>query len=176
MAVDLPESVKEKIADIQKQIDTESARVVFVKPEHLHVTIRFLGEVAEFKVGRICRNLENVRVKRFSTKFTNFGFFPDRRYIRVFWMGLSNDSWYQLSSEIEEQLTLLGFSADKGFTPHLTIARIKFVRRRKRFLESCEKIKTPKAQFDVSSFKLKKSELTPLGPVYNDIAVYPLSE
>lgn len=176
MAVELPESIKADLVNVQKQMDTKSAKLVFVRPEHMHVTLRFLGEVSEFQTGKLCSTLEQVNVRRFPTGFTGFGFFPDRNYLRVFWIGLSGSQWYDLANEIEKNLSQLGFRTDERFTPHLTVARIKFVQNRTAFLESVDRIKPPKAEFEVCSFKLKNSVLTPEGPVYTDIAAYPLSD
>ena len=64
------------------------------------------------------------------------------------------------------------FKPEERFMGHLTIARVKYVKDKKGFVEHVENIKAKPIEFDCSEFKLKKSDLKPLGPVYSDIEVY----
>ena len=92
--------------------------------------------------------------------------------MKVVWVGVEpENSIVALQQKIEKSLAGL-FEQDTRFTSHLTLARVKFVKDKKMFIENLKKLAAEKKEFLVSSFKLIKSTLTPKGPVYETIAEF----
>jgi 2'-5' RNA ligase len=93
----------------------------------------------------------------------------------VVWIGLEPEKEVlQLQQQIEE---LLGreFGKEKSFKAHLTLARVKFVDDKAKFLQQLKEIKTERLTFVVERFVLKESILSPNGPIYKDLAVFPVN-
>lgn len=169
VALDFDE-LKDYFVNIQNQIDKELAKVGF--PRSFHLTLKFLGEVAEDKVSAIKEELKKIKFEPFSISLDKIGFFPSENYIRVVWIGLKPlDKINELQQKIDNSLISI-FTKDKRFHPHLTICRVKFVKDKPKFIENLKKIEIEEKKIDVSKFKLIKSILTREGPVYEDLGVF----
>ena len=129
VAIDLPSNIKEKLANIQAKLKEANAGVRFVSPEGIHLTLKFLGEVAEDRVGKVIEALaENVpRISPFNLKVEGLGAFPSISRPRVVWAGVkAPDELLTLAEEIEKAMVKLGFpKEERDFSPHLTLCRIK---------------------------------------------------
>ena len=129
VAIDLPSNIKEKLANIQARLKEANAGVRFVSPEGIHLTLKFLGEVAEDRVGKVIEALaENVpRISPFNLKVEGLGAFPSISRPRVVWAGVkAPDELLTLAEEIEKAMVKLGFpKEERDFSPHLTLCRIK---------------------------------------------------
>ena len=172
IAVDLPQEVKDELASAQKQLSAAAAKMI---PAHeFHLTLKFLGEITPAKVDSVKNCLSNVRLKSFIAIVAGIGAFPNESYARVVWAGVEpEDDFVQLQNAIDDSLEK-EFKRDKGFKPHLTLARVKFVSDKKQFIQQLRQIKLKEVKFPVESFKLKKSTLSDHGAVYEDLAVYDL--
>lgn len=167
IAIELPEEMKQYLKGVQKQLG--NAKLTLVKDFHL--TLKFLGEVSEDKVGEIRPLLRDIKFKSFKTRLTNVGVFPNEKYVRVVWVGLEDDNIKIIQKDIDNKLQKL-FPREKSFSAHLTLARVKFVDNKEKFIDSIKKINVDKKEFEVSEFKLKKSTLTKQGPIYEDLEVF----
>jgi len=129
VAIDLPSNIKKKLANIQARLKEANAGVRFVSPEGIHLTLKFLGEVAEDRVGKVIEALaENVpRISPFNLKVEGLGAFPSISRPRVVWAGVkAPDELLTLAEEIEKAMVKLGFpKEERDFSPHLTLCRIK---------------------------------------------------
>jgi len=167
IAFDISEEAKKELEMLQSNIKKSSennAKLSFVK--EFHLTMKFLGDVNENKVEEIKERLQKVRFDKFTAVFDDAGIFPSESYIRVVWIGLSpEDKITLLQQKIEESLKGM-FPKDNRFLPHLTLARVKFVKDKKAFIESIKKLKPEKISFEVNSFKLIQSTLTKEKPIY----------
>lgn len=174
VAVDLPHEMREPIGRLQGRIATDGLRLV--RPELVHVTLKFLGDVPEARIEEIVRALRTVRAEPFQARVRGMGAFPGRT-IRVVWLGLEGD-FEQLYERIEEALSPLGFEREvRGFSPHVTLGRVgrpgprtnRLLAERIAALSEIEL-----GSFTVSSFSLKRSTLTSGGPVYEELAIFHL--
>ena len=151
-----------------------------VKSSQLHLTLKFLGEVPEKRIQLIKDAIKEIKIPPFTLSLHGIGCFPNIKYIRVVWIGITEgkESLKHLAKMVEKELIPLGFAKDKReFSPHLTLARIKS-------LGSADKNKLIKMiqhskekEFGVQKiekFILKKSTLTPTGPIYEDLFEVPL--
>lgn len=169
VAFDVPESFNEYFHLIQKDLK-DFGKLTLV--QEFHVTLKFLGDVEEGKIERIKKVLGTIRFTAIKTKLTRIGLFPNENYVRVVWIGLSNEQEIiDLQKQIDFCLAKF-FGNERDFQPHVTLARVKFVHDKKGLAEAINKIKIEPMEFEIKSFKLKKSTLTPQGPIYEDIEEY----
>jgi len=165
ISIEFPEEIKKEISKIQNQLpEFKGKKTEF---ENLHLTLKFLGEVDEGKIEKIKQELSEIKTKQFDSEINSIGIFSDR----IIWLGIKNCD--ELQKEIDERLEDL-FEKEKRFMGHLTIARVKSARDKKKFREDVKKIKVPKIKFVVKNFNLEESVLTEEKPIYEDIEVYNL--
>ncbi len=142
-----------------------------VESRNFHFTLEFLGEVSEDVSQKIIQTLRKIEFSSFSVNLRGIGTFPKPKFPRVIWIGTDNDGrnmLVQLSKKVEKVLEPLGFFSDKPFKPHITVFRIK-----KKVGDITKELNNQKIiDFgiqEVTSIKLKKSELTSNGPIYSDL-------
>ena len=174
VAVDLPGEMLDAIGSLQSQIATEGLRLV--RPELVHVTIKFLGDVPETKVGRVKEALSKVVMAPFPAHVAGMGTFPGRD-VRVVWLGLEGD-FDELYEKVESALGPVGFQREaRGFSPHVTLGRVgrpgpETNRELRPKIASLRAVDL--GRFSVERFDLKKSTLTRGGPIYEDLAGFSL--
>ena len=174
VAVELPSLMREEIGRLQSRIATKGLRLV--RPELVHVTIKFLGDVPPENVGLVAEALGRVKAAPFPAQVRGMGAFPGKT-VRVVWLGLTGN-FKELYENVEQVLEPLGFVPEaRGFSPHVTLGRA--ARPSPEMNRQLgEKIADFSAQdlgsFNVDRFHLKKSTLTAGGPIYEDLAVFPL--
>lgn len=169
VAIELSNDVViESIKNQQNKLDLK-AKPVAVK--NLHFTLQFLGEVSEEIVEKISSELKKIEFPNFDLTLKGIGAFPNLKNPRVIWVGtdkVGGDCLVELSKKVGSVLEPFGLIPDKPFKPHITIFRIKkreeSIRRK---LEGRKGIGFGIQK--VSSIKLKKSQLTPEGPIYFDL-------
>ena len=170
VAVTPPAEIRDRLLNTYSDI----ARARWVKKEHLHVTMRFIGEVEEEVAGVVREALCNISSPAIEIKVEGVGTFG--RPARTLWCSLApRDALSPLADAIERAVVGAGLpAADRPFEPHLTLARFKnsppvLVRR---YLEDNEKLETP--VFSISEFTLYQSKLSSAGPEYSVMQSYPL--
>jgi len=172
MFVAIEVSDKDVLNSIHK-IQTElNIKAKPVELHNMHFTVQFLGEVSEEMIGKISDALNSIEFSAFSISFASVGVFPKPNFPRVIWIGVTDgvNELEKLAEMIRSKLSDIGFSPDKKFKPHVTIFRIK---------NKIEDLSSKLEKFSSCSFgkqliseiKLKKSELTPNGPIYTDLLV-----
>ncbi|MDH7597254.1 MAG: RNA 2',3'-cyclic phosphodiesterase [Methanothrix sp.] len=169
VAVDLPEEIKRGVPAIQQAIAMDGLKLV--DPELVHITLKFLGEVPEGRVAEIREALARVRFSPFQARITGVGAFPGRS-IRVIWLGATG-SFEELARAVDTALEPFGFERDKKFSAHATLARVKDPSLSRLLSDRISGISDiDLGEFTVDRFVLKKSTLTPRGPIYEDIAEF----
>jgi len=174
VAVELPRPMREEIGRLQSRIATDGLRLV--KAELVHVTIKFLGEVPQEKVGAVTEALGRVKAAPFPVRVLGMGAFPGRT-VRVVWLGLTGN-FQELYQNVEQALRPLGFPPEaRGFSPHVTLGRVARPdeEMNRRLGERIADFSSSDlGSFTVDRFYLKKSTLTRGGPIYEDLAGFPL--
>jgi 2'-5' RNA ligase len=164
IAFEIPEDISNSLSALQERIKLDGKAT---KPKSFHLTLKFLGEVDEEKLSILIEELSKVQFNSFETSLSDIGAFPDMNRPRVVWVGLEpQNTINELQKQIDSATQKLGFDPDNRFHPHLTLARIKFVKNKKEFKDMIENLKPPQGSFTLNSFKLIKSTLTPQGPEY----------
>jgi len=180
IAVDLENiEVKKEISNIQQSISKSGADLKLVSPENLHFTLRFLGEITEKEFEMIRELLKKIEFPSFKISYKGLGIFPNERRISVIWIGVDQgrEELIKITEEIGDKLLTLNFRPDKKFLPHLTISRVRSGRNKEELIRSLEPHMQDELGDDiVSSIRIKKSDLTPKGPVYTDMFTLPLKK
>lgn len=170
VAVDLPVELHEKIAEIQLKFN--EFKFKFVNPELVHITMKFLGEIPENEIPDISKALDNVKCEPFSSHVKGIGVFPKPKFAKVIWLGCDGN-FDVLYEQIEKSLSSFELEPTlHRFSAHATLARVKYLPKKKKadFLKLLDELKDFEIGYmDVKSIKLKKSTLTPNGPIYEDL-------
>jgi len=172
LGIDLPLTVKKALGDTQVRFKALKLHASWVKPENIHLTLKFLGDVSPQQISLVKEELLQALepVFPFQASLGPTGVFPNINRPRTLWVGLEDPEGRlsDLHQRVEETLQNLGFPGEKRpFSPHLTLARIKSPKNKGLLRDSLESLpKPPLLKFDISSVKLYKSELTPKGSIY----------
>jgi 2'-5' RNA ligase len=166
ISIDLPKLIQKELKKIQDLLPGFTGKKT--EPENLHLTLKFLGEIDGERIIEIKKRLKEIEFKSFECTIDSLGVFSKKR-IRIVWVHLSNCN--KLQRAVDEKLTGL-FEKEHRFMSHVTIARVKSIKHKNYFLGELKKVKIPLLKFKVNSFKLKKSTLTPEGPVYEILKEY----
>jgi 2'-5' RNA ligase len=167
------ETVLKKLTAVQAQLERTGADLKVVQPKNIHITLRFLGNVTSGTVEQIYEGMKRVQFVPFDVKICGVGAFPDVRYPRVVWAGITEgaDKLRGIFSQLEPHLRSLGFAPDpKGFSPHLTIARVRSARNKAELAKFInENVVYEFGAVRAACLRLKRSDLTPKGPIYTTL-------
>jgi 2'-5' RNA ligase len=166
-------AILQKFAEVQESLLKTGADLKSVEPQNIHITMRFLGDIQATTVDSIHEGMKKVDFSAFNCEIHGVGVFPDLRYTRVVWAGITkgSDELQKIAEQLETQLRQLGFRADpRGFSPHLTLARVRTGRNKAELARIVQEL----TDYDFGTLKadclrLKKSVLTPQGPIYSTL-------
>ncbi len=170
------DGVTNRIAAAQKLLFQTNADLKLVEPKNIHITLRFLGPISPEMVEKVYVAMKNVKFTPFNITLHGLGVFPTLNYPRVVWAGIT-DGAEQLKSifeQLEPQIHDLGFAPDpNGFSPHLTIARVRSGANKQRLVDLIER----QSEYEFGNIRaeclrLKKSQLSPRGPTYTTLKEY----
>jgi 2'-5' RNA ligase len=125
IALDIDDAIRQRIQRFMEGVNGFAPDARWVRPESLHVTLKFVGEKPMEIVGDIKRLLSGIRGESFEVTFRGYGFFPTAKAARVFWFGIeSGPQLPSLAKAVDEATLTLGIAKeDHPFAPHLTLAR-----------------------------------------------------
>jgi len=181
IAIELDESIKDSLTELQERLKGQVPRgsVRWVRPEGVHLTLKFLGDVPADQIGEITEALERScqGFAPFCLSCGGLGCFPNLKRPRVVWVGIQEETGIlsQLKEAIEENVSPLGYPPEKRkFSPHLTLGRAQRrassgARRQLGELVGASEIGTL-SQMQVKSVNLMRSDLRPSGAVYTRLA------
>lgn len=171
IAMPLPENVEKALEKIIFVFSREEARVKWVDPKNIHLTLKFLGETDEKLIPSISDAVGRVAQKY--NPVTGFidtvGGFPNLKRPRVIWTGFSKPPGIlaKIAGEIEDDMVPLGFEKeDRPFKSHLTLGRVKDPRKLGRLPETINGYQVVPEKVEFDRIVLFKSTLTPKGPLY----------
>ncbi|MBO0863016.1 MAG: RNA 2',3'-cyclic phosphodiesterase [Chloracidobacterium sp.] len=181
IAIEIPSEIRSALEAFQTELRRAGADVSWTKPENLHLTLKFLGEVDEKRIVEVERACVSsaAEFQPFSLSLNDTGFFPNARQPRVLWAGLSGgvENIGAISNRLEERLALIGFKREeKDFHPHLTVGRLKSNKKARELLALADAYRLPALSFAVTEIVLMKSELNPAGAKYTPMAKARLNE
>lgn len=178
LAIEIDKELLDKISEVQKEFAKCDAPVKYVETENLHCTLKFFGEIDEDKLNKIIEVIEN-KIKNhqpFKVSIKKTGVFPNENYIRVLWLGMEDvEPFVNLQKDLDEDFKKLGFKKEKSYKPHLTIGRVKGAKNKAKLLSTLKDLgEVEIGEMNVGRIILKKSELTPSGPIYSTIKEFNL--
>jgi len=180
IAIKLPQEVRTQIESQIQELCRHTKMVRWIKPDSLHLTLKFLGEIGADRVEKVKSTLERIKgvVAPFDLRFIGAGCFPGRKRPRVFWLGLDKEGVAPLSEIqiwLEDQLQLVGFEKEKRkFLPHLTIGRVKGNESFSDLYSFIDHHLFTGKTFNVDNIYLIRSYLKPTGAVYGELGAYSL--
>lgn len=178
LAIDLADDLKPKIADVQREFKKTDANIKYVPSQNMHFTLKFFGNIDEDMVEDISRAVEKVigNYSSFELSIGGCGSFPNQNTIKVLWIGISKDSRItDLQKDLDKEFKKLGFKKERNYISHLTIGRPRNSKSRNQIKDAINSMKNVKiGTMRVNKISLKKSTLTPQGPIYEDIKVFNL--
>ncbi len=160
----------DRLLDLHIDLASGKSSLKMVAPDKLHITLKFLGDTDVSLNERIIEIMEDIVNDKtpFEIELRGAGAFPSDKYIKVVWVGVDSKGRLEAISErLNSELKSLGFKSEKGFRGHLTLARVKNARDKKkisRFIKANRD--TIIMNFEVKNIELMKSTLTPTGPIY----------
>ncbi|MCK9273964.1 MAG: RNA 2',3'-cyclic phosphodiesterase [Syntrophales bacterium] len=181
LAAELPSDKKEHMIRIQEHMKRKLAGFRWVRPEGIHLTLKFFGYIGTADIVRIEEIIRRHTEKASPMAFmlSEVGGFPSLTHPRVIWVGLEGDIEHlrQLQKNIETDLGNKGFPREKKkFSPHLTLARVKSpggkIDGLEDSLKGIRKFRT--RSFNVAELVLFKSDLAPDGAVHTALARFPM--
>ena len=171
ICIELPSNLKTQLEKLTEELKKQSkAKISWVKASNLHLTLRFLGDVAKDQIPTIktCVEQTSQNTNSFMVTASGLGTFPNSGRPRVFWVGISDTSkvLLPLQKRVEQELVKAGFGAsDHPFSPHLTIGRVKEGNAQE-LAEKLSTIKFEPLSFDVAELIVMRSDLRAGGSIY----------
>ncbi len=169
----LPEIYQEELAALRRRWERRlRSRTAWTRPGNWHLTLKFLGEVDESRLGEIRQALGAVKFSAYEAQAGAGGFFPGPHRPRVLWVGMAKgaEQTMEIARAVEQAMTGLDFEPEeRPFAAHLTLARIKEPRH-----DPWEELLGELAgkvwpAFTMNEFVLWKSELSSAGPKYTPL-------
>lgn len=170
ISLEVPEDVKDRTEKLQAEMPREG--LLLVKRPALHVTLLFLGEMSPDGLEKVKAAMQSIKFHPFSVSLSGVSYFsPD--FIKVIFAKVADgDSDMRgLYSMLCDALSANGVPFRKeDYIPHLTIARVKHVRKREDLIDAISMLSSAElGSFEAKSIHLMESTLTPDGPVYNEL-------
>ena len=177
VALDLPDSVRHAITELIAKLKPKSQGARWIKPENLHITLKFIGHVGNEKLSTIQAALSSIHAAHpVELHLRGMGFFPNEHRPRAFWCGIAaSPNLTELAADLDRALVPLGIEAEsRPFTPHLTLARFKSDEGIREVVQAANDMKS--ADFGAATetnFHLYESLLKSTGAQYNRVASFP---
>ena len=177
IAIDLPESIRAALRGKQAAFRSASLGARWTQPEGIHLTLKFLGEISDTKVREASERLKRLGpFEAFALRVKGFGFFPDGRRPRVFWVGIETSAnLIRLAEQVDAAMEGIGFAReDRAFRPHLTLARFRAPLAQPALQAAVSREgEQDLGSFEVSQFFLFESKLSPQGAQYLKVERFP---
>lgn len=174
VAIPLSPVVIDELRKVVEKLRPLSKGVNWVKPESIHLTLKFLGNLSTDDVSKVFEGMEKIfqnAPSAFALTTSGLGAFPSMRRPRVLWVGIAvsgMENLLRLQKLIETELNQRGFLLEeRPFSPHLTLARIKFADHLSELMQAFTNYQFPEIEFPVKNVLVMRSDLRPQGAVYS---------
>jgi 2'-5' RNA ligase len=173
VALEIPSTVRENLGALLQKLREISAQPRWVRPENLHVTMKFLGAVSPEKIDAIRQGLSSLHSDSpVKLEFRGLGFFPNEKRPRVFWAGMNaSPNLKILAADIESAVEKFGIPlGERPFSPHLTLARLQPPWLPEKLRAAIQQDQTREfGTLETRQFQLIESKLKPSGAEYTTL-------
>lgn len=181
IAVEMPRQIKMELDRLIAGLRPFGPDIRWVRAANLHLTLRFLGDIPESSVGGLANDMTDklATLRPFAVTLHGLGGFPNLHKPRVIWVGTNQgtDQLVQLATAVEKSCRDCGFGgADKPFSSHLTIGRVKFPKGMEKLVSHIQTLDYHLPEFQVDEAAIFKSDLLPSGPRYSRLEVIRLNK
>ncbi len=177
VAVEIESAIRSRIHEFVSGLRAQIPEARWVRPEGLHITLKFLGNVADERRAPIEEALGSLHERQVMLLLKGLGAFPNLRSPRVLWLGIeSGPELERLAAAVDEQMASVGFTREnRAFSPHVTLAR--FNQRPRGNLGSLLSDAQPTfGTMTANEFYLYESKLSPQGSRYAKLASFKLEQ
>ncbi len=181
ISIPIPKDVRSKKNMLYSTLEDSPSNINWVKNEHLHLTIKFLGNTPESLFDEIKTELVQVAssIRPFDLCIDKTGCFPLPERPRVLWLGISGhiSPLQNLFVNIEKKMENMGFAPEREeYFPHITLARVKYPQKFTPDISTFLKSSYDPIDFTVDRVQFLSSELLPSGTLYTLLGSFPLGE
>ena len=175
LAIELPDDVRSHLLVARQRLETGLPKIAYTKPQNLHLTLKFLGDVERKRVDAITESLSKIATQRIELHAAGVDCFPARGPVRIVTAAMNGTvpPLRALVDAIEQRCRFLGFEREqRAYKPHVTLGRARPVLSAKfRQLASDATVDLwPGPSFTPLEFVLMESQLNPEGSVYTPVA------
>lgn len=182
IAIDISDEARRRAAAHMEKLRREfpRVRVSWERPEKLHLTVKFLGDIDETKLVMLNDAVTRAarQIPAFGLRIGVCGVFPSSKRARVLWLGVEdiNGGFQRLHDVLETESEKLGFAREKkDFKPHLTIARLREPERSATLVEQHLQTYFEPVEFEAAEIVIYESRLQPTGSIYSPLTKYKLA-
>ena len=174
IAIELSREIKQALGEIERELQKSISGVKWVDPENIHLTLKFLGNIQKGTVEDIKHILEQAvsGTPPFKIRLSEAGAFPGISRPRVLWVGIDEGKHEsaEIAGRIDDGVSRLGVEKEsRPFHPHLTLARVKFIKDKDSVRNAFSSLRIPPSLMTADSLTLFQSTLTREGPVYTPL-------
>ena len=168
IAIEIAPAIRERIIECTERLKSRIPNARWSRPEGLHITLKFLGNIADEKVPAIEKALTKIESQRFAITIEGAGVFPNAKLPRVLWTGVTaGPELGKLAGKIDETTAQFGFEPEKrAFSPHVTLARFKEGDSKIDLNSISQEEKPSFGTMTAQEFHLYESKLSPQGSRY----------
>jgi len=175
VAIELSTLAKTSLAAFQDRMSKRCSGVRWVKPEHLHLTVQFLGEVADERVGSIGKVVRSagLRCKPIELRIVDCGCFPIQGAVRVVWSGVHEPTGRLLRcvDQVAAALENEGFARERrAYSPHITLGRVRHDRSAGKIREAIDRTDLRPIKQSIDTIALMSSLRSPSGATYTVVS------
>ncbi len=177
IAIELSSEMQSKLAAVQQMLKKSEAQVKWVRPENIHLTLKFLGYVSESQLKDVFEavNKSIKQIAPFPLSFFGLGAFPNLNNPRVVWVGVNEgrEILSRINRKLEGFLKGNGFPAEeRKYFSHLTLGRVKSSQNKAQLIELVKSGKDcPVGSMEVKKITVMRSILKSGGPEYRPLHV-----
>ena len=182
-AIDISEAARQNVSayidNLKKQFS--KLRVGWDKPEKLHLTLKFLGDIDDGQLGKLMKAVEKTarEISAFKLRIAGTGVFPSQRKARILWLGVKDETenLRKLNEALENECERQGLAREaRNFKAHLTIARLREPEKSKNLVAEHLRETFEAVEFEASEIVIYQSELSPQGSRYTIVSKHAFEE
>jgi len=179
IAIALPADIRGLITRFQETARSAGGDVKWVRPESLHITLKFLGDVPKERIETVCEavRLSATGIPPFSISMEGAGAFPNEKKPRVLWVGISEgrDRLIDLAGRLETEMAKIGFEKEeRAYSAHLTMGRVRSSAGIGAVIERMRTAGFAGGRFEAGEVVVMKSDLEKSGAVYTALGTIKL--